>query len=208
MTMKRLLTLLALVPLLLAADVLPRLIFTTSDIAGAGGDPIIPYCSVERDAYTVDAASYGTIGNTVANTYVAQRFVAEASYDMCKMVVYLASYGTPNLVMAWGIYSDSGTNTPGSLIGSTDTLTAEEVLADGGSSENQYTINPSASIVSGTTNWIVVQVTGGDMDVDNNMRWYRAAITSVTNSTMSKGTNDWNWVTSTRRCKFRLFSNE
>ncbi len=89
----------------------------------------------------------------------AYNFTAGSSYTLCKLTLRLAKVGTPAGNVLAAIYTNSGSNLPGTQVGTASDAVAATTLAT--SEGNIDLSNLSASVTSATVYWIVVKTTQG-----------------------------------------------
>lgn len=108
-------------------------------------------------------------------TKIASPFVAGASYTYTKGVFREAKVSSPSVNLSLEIWSDSA-GSPNAIVGTGSGLIAASTLT---ASEGDITFTGlSATIVSGTTYWLVV-VASGIGDVSNKIRCYVATQAST-----------------------------
>ena len=160
-------------------------------------------CSTSTDTYdSGTSTSVFNFGNA-GPRYFAWRHVSGSTHVQCSIDVALSKAGTPSGTLTAAVYSDSGSDTPGSIIG-----TASDSVGQASVGETKGTIaftGMSASKTSGTTYWRVLVITSaGD---GSNYYVIHAANHSVGESIMSStdGTT-WGTVSTTRTIEFTDFS--
>ena len=187
------LTLLLFLPLLHADDAV-RLSFSCSStgfVSDTNTPPPVATCDATKDQRTLTSNGYSVIGLSPSTDWTAQKFTAGSSYDACKLRVYLHKAGSPT--------SDA----PGTALGTGGTLTASSVTA---TDDQPYDIDITATLVSGTTYWIVVST--DSTGVTDNIHWNRGS-SVLTNSILQSGDGaSWSLVSGTRISRYQIFASE
>lgn len=116
-------------------------------------------CSTAKDSTLTLSPATNTLllyDSTLA--YIALPFTAGSSYTLCALDVALRKVGSPVFNVAAAIYTNSGP-APGALVGTASTPIAASTAT--GSYAAVHFSGLSASIVSGTSYYIVVYYTSG-----------------------------------------------
>lgn len=162
-------------------------------------------CSTTRDANIAASNGTTTCGAAPTNANVASFFTAGASTTICKADLYLAKLGSPTFDMFFSIWTDSGSDTPGTIIAECAFPVNSATLT---TSEAAITFDLfGAAVTSGTRYWVVLR-TSATVDVSNNVLWHRNSSGAGTNSVVASTSPavTWNNVSSSRRGKFQLYS--
>jgi hypothetical protein len=167
--------------------------------SGGGGG-----CTTARDANS--AASNGTtaVNSTTTRDWVGSPFTAAASYDACKVGVWIDKLGSPTFSLYVSIWSDGGGNVPVAQIGVESAALDVSTL---GTTEAEVTFDITASgITNGTKYWVVLRGAPNGTTSDH-VRWYRNSVGTGTNS-IARSEDGATWVneSSTRRSKFQVYS--
>lgn len=159
--------------------------------SGGGGG-----CTTQQDGLTGTTASI----TTDSGVYIATRFVAGASYTVCKGTMYLKRTGTLDGTWNMQLWShNSGANTPNAVIDASDSdptigTTAADITFN----------NLAASLTSGTVYWVILfHSTGGDFSgitIDT----HEGAIASGRYMISNNGTA-WTEVDTGKGSVFRLY---
>ena len=160
--MKKLLTLL--ISLCFVSIVSAR---PTTFIGHAGGYGV-GACATNQQSETgsVDG-SYG-IGKSATRQWVATEFVANGNYTVCAVDLYLAAIGSPTFNITAYIYShDAVESDPDAQIGTGSDSIDSSTL--GGTDTAVKFENMDATLVSGTTYWLVTYCDGAD--ISNYVNW-------------------------------------
>lgn len=158
---------------------------TTTPSVGGGG------CNTIKDSYLGNHAGTSYIGGGYLAT--ACKFVASNSYTACSVSVVVERIGSGSTYTVHAsIYShDSGSNQPNVLIG---TSSDEVALSSFNTSYGLVTFpNMSATLVSGTTYWIVLRITVADGSYTNYSQVDTRSFLGQTNGTMLS-TNGTTWT--------------
>lgn len=160
---------------------------------GGGGG-----CTTAQTTKNAATSSQTELGGS---RYIGSRFSAGASFTACKAVLRLGVTGASYTIRV-GIFSNGGSNLPGSLIGSySDTVNANTV----GAAEGDITfVNMSASIVSGTTYHIVAQCSS-DFNSPN-CQWAAMGEAITNGVTASSDGSAWSSVDDFSVQKYILYS--
>lgn len=179
--------------------------FTFGDIASqnkAGG--VAAGCTTARDANTAANNGHTTVGQTSASAYVATFFTAAATYTACELQLYIDKLGTPNWSLFASIYTDSGSDTPGTLIGDESDAVATSGL---GTTEAAVTFSNFNASISSATRYFIVLRCSATGDLSNHVRWYRNSVSAGTNSIVASADGlTWSNISSSRRNKFQGYS--
>lgn len=108
--------------------------------------------------------------------YMAQQFLAQSTYVLTGMTLYLIRTGTPSPIYDFNILSDAS-GVPGVLVSSVG-INAANVLTGAGGGFDFSLASPYARLIGGTTYWMqLVPAAGGACDVSNKISWWTSANT-------------------------------
>lgn len=138
-------------------------------------------------------------------TWQAQSFTTVGSFTVCKAQAYLAQQGTTAAgTLEALIYTESGSNTPGTLVG-TGSGTVDRTTIPGSQSFIEFT-GMSASLSAATTYWLILKASAIDANGSNRIFWQvdttgeTGLIKSSVNGTV------WDATGTNRTFTFKLFS--
>lgn len=165
--------------------------------AGAGGGGGTTY--TEKDANTATSTSTSELaGFSVNSRNVAGKFTATASYNLAKVDLYLEKVGSPTQDITCEIWSSTAT-VPDAQIGTTSAAVAASTIP---AAETAISFYPTATIVSGTSYFIVLR--SASNDASNYIKWHRISSTSRIDQTDNPAGGWFNSSTS-RYLKFKTY---
>lgn len=160
-------------------------------------------CTTARDSVTGNpTGTQPSLGLNSGDVYDAFNFVAGSTYTLCKITMQMGNQGSPTFTMTASIYTDNA-GSPGTLIGTASSSVNASSLSNSFASINFVSL--SASLVSGTTYWVVFKQTGSANDSANCVRWGALTGSTFASKTSSNGTS-WVSVNTTINSLYATFS--
>jgi len=158
-------------------------------------------CSTIQQSFSTEDVTANALGQAAATVYIGQQITANASYNVCKIVVKLMKGGTGQNVTA-SIYSDDSSDGPNASLGSCGTVLAADI-SDVAFEEETFTCSPVIALTSGTKYWIVLNTSGWNFT--NYIQWQRGDEASSNIDNDADGTGTWSDYTTTRKSSFKLY---
>lgn len=148
----------------------------------------------QKDQFTNDAsaAANGVVGYG-SKQWSAFPFTAGSSYTLTAASAYLSTVGKPTSDYVAYIYSDSGSNAPGSAISGPSAKVPISAISSGGGWVQFNGLN--ASLTSDTKYWLVIKRVSGVTDWSNYVNWW-AWGTGLASDTEAGSTDGKSWGSS------------
>jgi hypothetical protein len=138
-------------------------------VVGGGGSAAAGCTYSTKDSQTNTSAIVGwAYMDPAIRQWMATQFTAGSTYDICRFIVKLYRTGTPGVNITAYVYSDSGSDTPGTSIGQTTStaVVANNLTTNSGGEDVTFNFG-SLSLTSGTKYWVVLAADGYGADSSN-----------------------------------------